>query len=394
MEIKLIRSIDQFDKLKQNWNDVYTADPHAPFYASWSWIRGWLETTLYDWLVLAFQPDAVSPYSAFMVLGSHSNRNFGFQFIQNNNLHMGGNPISDHTGFLCLPDHVDAAIPAFGKFIQRQIKWNTFSMMDVFDPRLDLFLQGFSSRRFCVQELESASCPYISLPDTWSRYLQEFLSQESRKSLKYKMGQVNRLHGLTLVYAQADNLKTQIEALLALWQTRWGEASEYILNRYRTLFQRSFEDNTLWLSTLWADTTPIAGVAGLIDRKLKTFILYTPVYNNKFSKFSPGRVMVGYSIRYAIENGFQIYDFGVGDEQYKFSFGAKERLNRNIVIVQKTIFKSIKKRIPGKLKNLGSNYYQQRLSSLRKILELKYFQFIYQNNMSKAKPQADRKRDA
>lgn len=351
MEIKVIKSIDQFNKLKQNWNDVHTEDPHATIFPSWTWMRGWIEATMYNWQVLAVRPTSTKPYVGFMVLGISSVGNFRFNMVHGN-LHMGGNPISDHTGFVCLPDYIDVAIPAFAKFIQKQLKWNTFSIMDIYDPRLDIFLQCFSPKRFHVQELEGASCPYISLPDSWDRYLREFLSPDTRKSLKYKTGLVSRLSDYRIIYTREDNLEIQIDTLLKFWQKRWRLTSEQV-DRYRALYRRCFEENTLWLTTLWAKKMPIAGVAGIIDQKLKTFILYTPVFNDTFAKYSPGKVMVGHSIRYAIENGFQIYDFGVGDEPYKFSFGAQERFNRNVVISSNTLFMSLKKKIPGTLKTFG-----------------------------------------
>lgn len=351
MEIKLIKSIDQFNKLKQNWNDVYLEDPHATVFTSWTWMRGWLETTLYDWQVLAIRPNSALPYVGFMVLGASSIGSFRFNIVRSN-LHMGGNPISDHTGFVCLPDYIDVAIPAFAKFIQEQMRWNTFSVMDVFDPRIDLFLQCFPSGRFHVKELEGASCPYILLPNTWDQYLNSFLSVNTRKNLKYYTTKVEHLKGFRVVHAQTDNLETHIDILLKFWQKRWGLTSGQT-ERYHALYRRCFEENTLWLTTLWAEETPVAGVAGILDQKLKTFILYTPVFNDTFSKYSPGKVMVGYSIRYAIENGFQIYDFGVGDEQYKFSFGAQERFNRNVVISSNTLLVNLKKRIPGTLKTFG-----------------------------------------
>jgi hypothetical protein len=361
MEIKVIKSIDQFNKLKQNWNDIHAEDPHATIFPSWTWMRGWIEATMYNWQVLAVRPTSTKPYVGFMVLGISSVGNFRFNIVHGN-LHMGGNPISDCTGFVCLPDYIDVAIPAFAKFIQKQLKWNTFSLMNVFDPRLDLFLQYFSPKRFHVQELEETSCPYISLPNTWDQYLNGFLSPNTRKNLKYYTTKVEQLKGYQVIHVHTDNLETQIDTLLKFWQKRWGLPSEQIY-RHRALYQRCFEENALWLTTLWAEKTPIAGVAGIIDQKLKTFILYTPVFNDTFAKYSPGKVMVGYSIRYAIENGFQVYDFGAGDERYKFSFGVKERFNRNIIISSNTLLVNLKKRMPETLKTFGKRL----LSTSKKI---------------------------
>ncbi|MBZ0154768.1 MAG: hypothetical protein K8I29_00965 [Alphaproteobacteria bacterium] len=40
--------------------------------------------------------------------------------------------------------------------------------------------------------------------------------------------------------------------------------------------------------------------------------------------FVSGECDDGVHIRYAIENGFRIYDFGAGGEKYKYSFGTQE----------------------------------------------------------------------
>lgn len=363
MEIKLINSIDQFNRMKQNWDDVYSADPHATIFTSWAWMRGWLETTLYGWHVLAFRPGTAQSYTAFMVLGMSSNGEFRFNFVHGN-LHMGGNPITDHTGFVCLPDYADAAIPSFAEFIQKRMKWNTLSIMDVFDPRLDIFLQCFSQKRFHIMELEGAICPYIVLPDSWDRYLREFLSPDTRRKLKYKTGLVSRLNDYKVVYTREDNLEIQIDILLKFRQKRWGIASEQI-DWYRALYRHCFEENALWLATLWVDNVPVAGIAGILDQKLKTFVLYMSAFNDEFAKYSPGRVMIGYSIRYAIENGFKIYDFGVGDEQHKYSFGAEERFNRNVVVSSNTLFINLKKKIPGTWKTFGKRL----LSTTKRLSE-------------------------
>ena len=68
MQVDCINDIDRFDELKAAWDTVYAADPHATIFVSWAWLRGWLEVTPYDWLVLAVRPDNASPYVAFLAL--------------------------------------------------------------------------------------------------------------------------------------------------------------------------------------------------------------------------------------------------------------------------------------------------------------------------------------
>jgi len=167
-------------------------------------------------------------------------------------------------------------------------------MRGVFDPRLDLFLNCFPPKKFGVRQLDSTSCPYISLPGNWSQYLQDFLSPTTRKNLKYYTGRIERLNEFRMTHVQADNLESQIETLLTLWQSRWGPKPEHVLNLFRVIFRRCFESNCLWISILWDGIMPIAGMAAFVDQQKKTFSYWIGGFNDKFSKLSPGTVMVGY----------------------------------------------------------------------------------------------------
>ena len=112
VQVTRIDDISQFDKLKVAWDAVYAADPHATIFVSWAWLRGWFEVMPYEWLVVAVQPDHNSSYVAFFALSMHvsSQKNGTNQLSP---LRMGGNPLADYTGFVCLPQFEVKAIEAF-----------------------------------------------------------------------------------------------------------------------------------------------------------------------------------------------------------------------------------------------------------------------------------------
>jgi hypothetical protein len=334
MQTDCIDDVHRLDKLKTDWETVYAADPHVTVFTSWAWLRGWIEATPHNWLVLAIRPDNASPYVAFLALFTDAATRGR---LHRGKLQMGGDRWADHTGFVCLPEYEEEAIEIFAVFMQKHLQWDEFHIRNVFDPRLDLFLNCFSPRKFGVRQLDSISCPYIPLPDNWSQYLQGLSRRSTRKNLKYYTRQIERLNGFRVTHVQADNLEGQIETLLTLWQSRWGPKPEHVLNVFRATFHRCFESNYLWITILWDGITPISGIGAFADQQKKTFSYWIGGFNDKFSKLSPGTVTVGCSIRYAIENGFQIYDFLRGDEDYKFSFGAIERFNTNAIITRKSL---------------------------------------------------------
>lgn len=328
MHVYRVDTTEEFDALKASWDTVYAADPHATVFVSWAWLRGWFEVTPHEWFVLAARPDGASPYVAFFPLSIDTRRR---------QLQMGGNPWADYTGFVCQPEYQREAIESLAVFVQRHLGWDRFRMRDVFDPRLDLFLESFPPRRFSVQEKKGVSCPYISLPSTWERYLQDCLGKRTRKNVRRYMRRVESGSKVRITEVREDNLDRHIDVFLALYQMRWGPQPEQILNQFRTIFQRCFENNSLWLTVLWAADIPISADAGFVDRPKDVFSSYLGGWDDRFAHLSPGDTLVAYSIRYAIEDGFRAYDFLRGSEQYKFSFGAKERCNTDVIITRRSL---------------------------------------------------------
>ena len=344
MKIVPIDNLGQFDRLKSAWDAAYSADPHATIFTSWPWLRGWLEMTSHKWLVLAFSPNSDSQYAAFLPLSIDP---------ANGVLRIAGNSLADHTGFICLPDYSEESIAQFAKYIQCELQWDRFLINEIFDERIDLFLKCFSEGSFDIQEMDSTSCPYIPLPSNWDQYLQDFLGRNTRRNIRRSLTKIKNSTSFHMTHVNRDNLETQIDTLLELWQLRFGIKSEQILNRFRMIFRNCFENDRLRLDIYWNGEDPIAAIVEFVDTQKGTLSAWIMGYDAELSKqlgswISPGKMLAWFGIRYAIKNRLQTYDFLRGDEPYKFSLGAKERFNRNVTITRKNwrvVARRLKKRI-------------------------------------------------
>ena len=182
MIISLIEDINQFDRLKDVWENVYSKDPCSQIFLSWSWLRGWFDATSNNWSILAYQADSNSPYVAFFPLAINSVKKYAVPLYSL--LQMAGCPAADYTGFLCLPEYEEEAIHNFAIYVQQNLKWDIFQMKEVFDPRLDVFLNSFPRKQFSIQKYYNKSCTGINLPNTWEQYLQDFMGSKTRKNLR------------------------------------------------------------------------------------------------------------------------------------------------------------------------------------------------------------------
>ncbi len=336
MLVEIIDSIQQFDELETDWNNIYASDPHTQIFLSWSWLRGWLEFVPNEWYILAIRPKPDLPYIAFFPLAMRS-----FQWANLNvyrALQTCAHPVADYTGFICEPEYEQDAIKSFALYIDRELQWDIFHFKDIQDPRLDIFVKHFSESEFEVIIEPGTTCPYISLPNEWEEYLQNFISRKPRKNLRNSLNKIEKNSDFTFSSIQVDNLENQITVLLNLWQIKWGQQSELVLNTYRNVFRRCAKNNSLWIDILWDKEIPVAATGIYVERDKSVIYGQVTGFNPEYSKLSPGRVMMAYSIKKAIENKFKLYDFLRGDLDYKISLlGAQKRSNTDCKIVRKNL---------------------------------------------------------
>ncbi len=328
MMIKLISNLEDFEQLEQQWDDVYAADPQAQIFSSWAWLRGYYKASLFPWFVLAYKPRGQKHFVAFLPLSMHTRK---FQIART--LRVGGAPISDYNTFVCLPQYEKKALNAFACYIQKHIKWDNFVLQDMLDSRLPQFLTAFPPDMANTTLEDYQACPYIPLLDSWDAHLAS-LSKTTRKKLKRRTTQVEELPNFRIEKATQKNFEDLLGTLTELWRLRWGTGA---LPIYKNVIRSCFRKGYIWLWVLWTGTEPLAGLCGFIDSVGGVFYSFMSGYNDKYHRLSPGKVLDGYSIRYAIENNYQIYDYLRGDSKFKFSLGAKSRYNERAIVINNSL---------------------------------------------------------
>lgn len=317
MPVSLVHLPDDFAALSENWNAIYALDSQAQVFVSWAWLNSFFDLAGVQWCVLAYRPEGRHSFVAFLPLNITRHQRGLVQ-----HLNIGSTPIADYGGMLCLPGYENAAIESWAAYIRTRLQWDFLHTGDTFDPRLQQLCQAVAASDLDIGPVPSCDCPILPLPDSFDTYLQESMSRSSRQSLRRRIRGLEKLPGYRQSSPTTETLPQHIDALLSMWQQRWGH---YPFD-YRNLFQHYFASGRLWLDVLWLDESPIAALAAFPDPVRRTFYYYISGFSPAHEALSPGRVIVAASIRYAIENGYQAYDFLRGDESYKFSMGAQSRM--------------------------------------------------------------------
>ena len=344
MQVEVIETMPSFERLEQDWNAVYDADPDAQLFLSFKWLTDWLQWISGPWLILAARasdaPDA--PYVAFLPLRTSIKASeVPFQ----NELNMAGNFAADYTGILCRPDFEHHAIPAFARRL-KQMSWARLNLENIrmSEARYRLLMAHFPKATFKISPInrigkvdgiDNTLCPFAALPADWNAYL-DGLSANTRQKIRRLLKQVESSDEYRITVATSQTIERDLDTLLRFWEIKWtprkGNLVPSLIRSNRAMLIRSFKSDLLYLPTLWKGDQPLAALATLIDQRKRSFLFYMTGRDETFDGPPPGVILHAHSIRYAIENGFTEYDFLRGNESYKYSFGVKERRIRCIVI--------------------------------------------------------------
>lgn len=353
MNLEIIDNLESFQAARANWEDVYERDPQAQFFISWTWIF----TTIKEidelkipWSILAVRSShSASDYVGFMPLTIEIDEQESGGFY--NQLSLVGVTDAEHPGFLCLPEYESVAISSFARYLQQQNAWSVLELPNVpqGDKRSSLFLNNFAPENFNTKEqsqdnyqdpldeIENQIVPYITLPDSWELYLQNDLSSNMRQKIRRFMRKIENSAEYRITKVNAENLERHIEIMTGFWRASWesrkgAKECDVILRRMAFELRHCFEHGCLHLPVLWQQDKPIGIIANLVDRQKKTLLFMAGGRDETFKKLPSGLVLHAYAIKDAIQNGFKIYDFLVGNEAYKYSFGAQERYIQTVTV--------------------------------------------------------------
>ncbi len=228
---------------------------------------------------------------------------------------IGDERVTDLSDVICLPGYEQKISETIASFIERnKVHVDLFPL----DPNssLILYLPQFLDT---LKIVEVDTCPTLLLPDSWDQYLQ-VLDSKSRHELRRKLRKATGTIMQTLEPRQIDMLFRSMshsdknkEDFLTPDMCGFFKMIAVLFHKKRWLRFRATFINSQPIATLFAFT---------FRRRI---YLYNTGFELEYGYLSPGIVTIGLDIKDAIDEGFAIYDFLRGAEDYKFRFGAKER---------------------------------------------------------------------
>ncbi len=351
MIIDVFKKYSEFEKLRENWGVLYQVDPEARLFLSWEWLsQEFLRRPDHWFYILAARPNPTeNDYVAFFPLRL-TLRTRGSNQRFHNELQMAGNYWADYNGFICHPEHEQQAIPALAMQLKKMY-WARLHLDFILmsDRRLALLLNPFKDDAYVISHgnrlseednIDSLIAPYADLPDNFESFLATHMSAKTRQKLRRYTRKVVNSPELRITHTNTETSERDLSAFGNFWLTKWAERKGKKANRlaktYQQMLRQALQARILFMPVLWRANQPIGMLGSLIDRQKQSLLFFVAGRDESVRDLPIGLILHGHSLRWAIEQGLQKYDFLAGNERYKYAYGVKEQQLRCITVSTKS----------------------------------------------------------
>ena len=336
MQLTLLRSTAEFQALADEWNQLLEKSAsHVPFLRH-EYLLAWWQTLGGGEWANSTQPKA----QLCLVTGRHPDGSLAgiapLFFTANRDgepalMLLGSIEISDYLDLIVAPDDLDTFIAALLDFLDSPDlpDWSVLDCYNLLEssPTLAALQAASEKRGWTYQPEKLQHCPAIPLADDWESYLAG-IDKKQRHEIRRKMRRIEGPeHGVRwYIVENPAQLTDEIEAffdLMAYDPEKKSFLTPEMRTQLRLAAQAAYNAGWLQMAFIEIDGEKAAGYLNF-DYANKIWV-YNSGINFDLGALSPGWVLLGYLIQWAIEHGRDSFDFMRGDEDYKYRFGGIDR---------------------------------------------------------------------
>jgi CelD/BcsL family acetyltransferase involved in cellulose biosynthesis len=343
MQAYLVTSLDTLSTLESSWTRLACTSAKSVFQTP-GWVLPWWEMFGRDLqlhCIIVVDGEELVGLAPLMISEYQSVRYL--EFI--------GSPLNDYNAFL----GKQAQFAQVGQCILAYLAssdnaWDVFEVFVIESLEEAIGLASIAHLpqiQLCMFDPEPA--PQMRLPKDWSEYCQGIPNERRKRFEYYKRRLWQDTKPSFEVYSRLDSVASLIEEfeLQRLESWRYRERMDFLpsiikTDRFSTFLelvcQHLPDTNGLRFGLLRSEQNILA--ACLYFAAGTKLLKYMQAWNTAFAHLSPGSVLDWLMVEYAIQQNFAIFDFGRGNEVYKFRFGAEPYMLQNAIICQRDVNKS------------------------------------------------------
>ena len=320
INIKRIRTPEEFYLLQEKWNFLLSESPANSFFLRWEWLGAWWKAYQdkdYELcILLAFRGNELIGIAPFYLIYKSWKNIFPIRRL----LFLGtkeGNLISEFMDIIHRDGEEEAVTHEIFKFIVSEDLCDDLALHNIctLSKTISVLQQIAKERKFLYIVNGMYESPYINLPANYN----DFLSRCSKK-LRYniKNNQKMIVKYDNIVFRKTNNLlelESDFAELIRLHEQRWESrqlagafAGERFFSFQKMVMQDMLRNGHLELRFLSVSGKNIAAVYN-INYKGKIYFFQAGLDLSFDKDLSPGLLLHSYCIEEAIKDGLKEYDF-------------------------------------------------------------------------------------
>lgn len=322
--VEKITETDAFESLREDWQRLFAVSECAPF-LSWEWLSVWVKHFGANRTPFIIQVKRDNQLIGLLPLCLQEKKVFGLKLRRLGFIGevQGG---ADYLDLIAKRDDKIEILTAIFDFLKTENSFDVISLENLAgDSETVSFLKNSDEKH--QHYLKTSICPQINLSADW-----EIVLKQSKRAdnFKRRLKQLQKLSDFEFrSITSPSEIVEAFERFYQLHEKRWSKNGGSELSGHPRLvsFQRKVVTNLanadlIRFDELWIEGDCRASVYGLDNGK--TFYYYNAGYDLEWANKSVGLVLIGLSVKNAIERGNSLYDFLRGDENYKFDWANQQ----------------------------------------------------------------------
>lgn len=331
INIEIIEDTDTFLALKDEWTELLQSSSANCVFLTWEWMFTWWQELAEDrklWIIKVSNDGQLLALVPLVLRPSRLMRLLPFRVLE---FIGSGNVGSDYLNMIIRSGHEDTMVPVISEYVASRQLVLELSQVDRASAPITQMALRLREKGWCPTRSTNSFSPYIPLSRySWESYLQSLSSKQRGTYLK-KMRKLEktfdvRLEEVTTEVQRRDALAVLVDLHLKRWDDRGGSNALHrgdLVSFHEAWSRTALREGWLSLYVLRLDDKPAAAVYGF--RYNKVFYYYQAGFDPDYAQYSLGVLALGMTIRSAMEEGLEVYDFLHGDEDYKYRWTQEAR---------------------------------------------------------------------
>lgn len=335
-----------FFKMETEWNGLLGKSAADSFFLSWEWMTQWWRSfgnRKEPLILVAHDSQGLCGIAPLLIEKKYYFKHFPVMrigFLGSDMVH------SDYLDFIAKPGREKAVAESVLDYLcNARFDWDLLELTGTLEQSLALnsIVRHARTKEKHSLIMRAEICPYLTLPSSADGYLSA-LSTNNRYNIRRRTQNLFKHFGDTQVLlrehtAQEDpELMNQLMGdLFRLHRIRWGNLNKKTIFGLPEVerFHRQLLPTIMKKGSIAIYSLSLGGqLAGVIYGYVygRKYYFYQSGFDPQFASYSPGLVLMSFSIERVIQRGLCEYDFLRGEEAYKSKFTKNSRQTSRVEI--------------------------------------------------------------